>query len=70
LQTSQPSEKAVATGEQPSAWAPQKVGSSPSTRPISSHSEIALPSFVNREPEAIGLTIRSGSLQPSCSIVS
>jgi hypothetical protein len=29
-----------------------------------------LASLVNIEPEAIGPTIRSGRLQPSCSIVS
>ena len=70
LQTSQPSAKAVATGEQPTAWAPQNVGSSPSTIPSSIQSLMPLATLVNIEPEAIGATTRSGRPQPSCSIVS
>ena len=61
---------AVATGEQPSAWAPLKVGSSPSSSPTSSHSSKPRAIFVNSEPEAIGATTRSGSSNPSCSAIS
>ena len=57
-------------GCSPSAWAPLKAGSSPSTRPSSSHSLSPWPILVNSEPEAIGQTIRSGSYQPSCSTIS
>ena len=66
-QTSVPFAYAVATGEQPSAWAPLKAGSSPSTNPSSSHWANPLAIFVNNEPEAIGQTTLSGSSQPSCS---
>src|SRR4051794_30835436 len=52
-QTSAPSPKAVATGEQPSGCAPLKIGTSPSTSPRSSQSRIPRPIRVKSEPEAI-----------------
>src|SRR5947209_6420016 len=60
-QKSWPASNAVATGEQPDACAPWKVGSSPSSSPISSHSSNPRAILVNNEPEAIGATTRSGS---------
>jgi hypothetical protein len=69
-QTSLPSANALATGEQPSAWAPHMVGTRPSSSPASIHSSKPRATFVNSEPEAIGATTRSGSSQPSCSAVS
>ena len=69
-QKSWPASNALATGEQPAAWAPWKVGSAPSSRPISSHSSNPRAIFVNSDPEAIGATTRSGSSKPSCSAVS
>ena len=69
-QKSCPSAKAVATGEQPSAWAPLNTGSVPSSRPASIHSWKPRAILVNSEPEAIGATTRSGSSKPSCSAVS
>ena len=70
LQTSQPASKAWATGEQPSAWAPLKAGTSPSISPTSSHSSKPRAIFVNSEPDATGATTRSGSSKPSCSAIS
>ena len=69
-QISWPAANAVATGEQPTAWAPLKTGSAPSSRPTSSHSSNPRAILVNSEPEATGQTTRSGSCQPSCSAVS
>ena len=69
-QKSRLASNAVATGEQPAAWAPLKAGSSPSSSPSSSHSSNPRAIFVNSEPEAIGHTTRSGSSKPSCSAVS
>ena len=69
-QKSWPAANALATGEQPSAWAPFIVGTSPVMRPSSSHSEKPLAIFVYSEPEAIGATMRSGVSQPSCSAIS
>ena len=69
-QKSLPSSNALATGEQPAAWAPLKVGSVPSSRPTSIHSWKPRAILVNSEPDAIGATTRSGSSQPSCSAVS
>ena len=69
-QTSVPAANAVATGEQPVAWAPFIVGVSPSMRPSSRHSSKPLASLVNSEPEAIGATTRSGVEKPSCSAIS
>ena len=65
-----PSANAVATGEQPSAWAPFIVGVSPSTSPAAMNSSKPRASLVNCEPDAIGPTTRSGSSQPSCSTTS
>ena len=63
--------KASATGAQPEAWAPvSRVWDGPSTRPRSTSSWIAFSALTNWEPEAIGITISSGSRQPSCSTVS
>src|SRR4051812_37411019 len=69
-QTSVPAANAVATGEQPRAWAPFIVGASPSTRPSSRHSSKPLAILVYNEPEAIGATTRSGVRKPSCSAIS
>ena len=69
-QTSWPAANALATGEQPSAWAPFIRGSSPSSSPSSLHSWKPLAIFVNSDPEATGTTQRSGSSQPSCSAIS
>ena len=69
-QTSCPPSKACATGEQPVAWAPLNVGSSPLSSPRSSHSLKPRPIFVKSEPEAMGATIRSGSVNESCSAIS
>jgi len=67
---SRPAATASAIGPQPAACAPLNAGSSPSTRPRSSHWRNPFPTLVNSEPEAIGQTTRSGSDQPSCSTVS
>ena len=69
-QTSVPAANAWATGEQPSAWAPHIVGTSPASSPASMNSWKPRATLVNSEPEAIGATTRSGSSQPSCSAVS
>ena len=69
-QTSVPAANAVATGEQPSAWEPFMIGTSPATSPASMNSWKPRASLVNCEPEAIGPTTRSGSSQPSCSTIS
>ena len=61
---------AVATGAQPAACAPLKVGSSPSSSPSSSHSAKPRPILVNSDPEATGATTRSGSVNASCSAIS
>ena len=65
-----PASKAVATGLQPSAWAPWNAGSEPSSRPRSSHSSNPPAILVNRDPDATGHTTRSGSSKPSCSATS
>ncbi len=64
---------AVATGEHPSACAPVSRGMrapSPCTRPRSISSRAALLCLTNWQPLAMGMTISSGSRQPSCSAVS
>ena len=63
-------QKILATGEQPSAWAPFIVGTSPSSSPTSIQSEKPLAIFVYSDPEAIGTTHQSGISQPSCSAIS
>ncbi len=70
LQTSWPAANALATGAQPSAWAPFIRGSSPPTSPSSRHSSKPLAILVNSDPDAIGTTQRSGSSKPSCSAIS
>ena len=67
---SRPSAKAWAIGEQPSAWAPLKRTCFSSTSPTLMNSSKPLRILVNREPEARGATMWSGSCQPSCSITS
>ena len=72
LQMSQPSLKAVATGAQPSPWAPLNTGClAPSAiSPTSCHSSKPRAIFVNSDPDAIGTTTRSGSVNASCSAIS
>ena len=68
---SAPSAKAVATGEQPSACAPDTRtagGSSSSPTFASSWNPFAI--LVSCEPDATGTTTWSGACQPSCSAVS
>ncbi len=62
--------KAAETGEQPSACAPKILYGRSSTRPslISSWNPLSI--LVSWEPDAIGMTIWSGSRQPSCSQIS
>ena len=68
--TSCPSRNAAATGEQPSAWAPKILYGRSSTRPSAISSLNPLSIFVSCDPEATGITICSGSRQPSCSAIS
>ncbi len=61
-QTSWPAAKAVATGEQPSAWAPFMRGSSPSIRPSSVHSSKALGDLREQRPRGDGHDAAVGQL--------
>ena len=70
VMTSAPSLKAVATGEQPVACAPNKIGAGPSTRPSSMNSLKPLATLVSWLPEATGTTTCAGSFHPSCSVIS
>ena len=62
-QKSRPASNAVATGEQPAAWAPLNVGSSPSSSPSSIHSSNPRAIFVNSDPDAIGHDDPVGQLE-------
>ena len=61
--TSVPFAYAVATGEQPSACAPLKAGSSPLSRPASMNSWKPRATLVNSEPEAIGAEVEARFVQ-------
>jgi hypothetical protein len=65
-----PALNAVATGEQPVAWAPKIVYGLSSTSPRVMSSWNALSTLVSCEPDATGITTWSGSRQPSCSAIS
>ena len=66
-----PSAKAVATGEQPAAWAPEiRTEGGSSSRPTWPSSENPLATLVNWLPEAMGATTWSGAVHPSCSATS
>ena len=67
---SEPSLKAAETGEQPVACAPKTAYGLSSTRPRAISSWNALSTLVSWEPDATGMTIWSGSRQPSCSAIS
>ena len=66
-----PSAKAVATGEQPSAWAPEtRTAGSSSSRPTFHSSSNPLATLVSWLPDPIGTTTWSGACHPSCSATS
>ena len=66
-----PSAKAVATGEQPAAWAPEtRTEGSSSSRPTFQSSSNPLATLVSWLPEPMGTTTWSGACQPSCSATS
>ena len=67
---SAPLANAVATGEHPSAWAPETRTAWCSSRPTFTSSENPLATLVSWLPEAIGTTTWSGARQPSCSATS
>src|SRR6266542_2415883 len=68
--SSRPAAKAVATGAQPSDWAPWTLNGTSSTRPCSASTLKPWCTLVSRAPEATGTTTWSGSDQPSCSATS
>jgi len=68
--TSWPSSNALATGEQPVAWAPNTRYGVGATSPRVPSSVKPLSTLVSCDPEATGTTICSGSRQPSCSATS
>src|SRR4029434_10433674 len=68
--SSAPAAKAVATGLQPTDWAPWTLAGVRSTRPWSASTPKPLWTLVSRAPEEIGTTTWSGSDQPSCSATS
>ena len=66
-----PSAKAVATGEHPSAWAPEiRTAGSSGRRPTLPSSAKPLATLVSWLPDPIGTTTWSGARQPSCSAIS
>ncbi len=66
-----PSAKAVATGEQPSAWAPEiRTEGSSSSSPTFQSSSNPFATLVNWLPDPIGTTTWSGAFHPSCSATS
>ena len=68
---SMPSAKAVATGEQPSAWAPEtRTDGSSSSRPTFQSSSNPLATLVSWLPDPIGTTTWSGACHPNCSATS
>ena len=66
-----PCRKAVATGEQPSAWAPEtRTAGSSGSSPTLPSSLKPLATLVSWLPDPIGTTTWSGACQPSCSAIS
>jgi hypothetical protein len=63
--------KAVATGEHPSAWAPEtRTWGTSSSSPTLPNSANPLATLVSWLPEPIGTTTWSGACHPSCSAIS
>ncbi len=66
-----PSANAVATGEQPAAWAPEtRTWGSSSSSPTVHSSSKPLATLVSWLPEPMGTTTWSGACHPSCSATS